>query len=466
MARVAWGRTSAETREVERCEAEGSRSGEHPNHIFAILFRSPTRARHAALSAVALPVLYDAPVIGVRAPAPAPAHRRRPTCPDVAPDLGDHLELALGDDGLQRARQRRAAAGKKTQNIQIYATRERERISVRRKRKIAERTSRPSTKYAPQSTVYAISPSAALDNTYSPTRPPSPAEPPKQKRKKGKGGEGVCAKKKQKQDMRQKRRDECTGQAPPSIKAGSSVLAKLSSSYPALFTPVPLGFAFAAFDENLLLPPPTPACRGGGRRMRGRDEDAGLPAHERTHLPCVICVHPRLEVGPEEGARFELGKEECEAVGEEEGKGKIPPSLLSVVETRPWRLEGETWKNRDKTRAKLDTRQRQGIRWPSVKAKGEYIRWRRRGCVVSARDGAEESREESRGWDRRDETGLASHPVFGTLSSSSIFQPQPDSEFILGWVLVPNPLSLKFDFLISLLRQFPVCAHRSGPQAS
>jgi hypothetical protein len=83
--------------------------------------------------------------------------------------------------------------------------------------------------------------------------------------------------------------------------AAASVLAKLSSSYPALFTPVPFGFAFATFDENPLLPPPTPACRGGGRRMRGRDEDAGLPAHERTHLPCVICVHPRLEVGPEEG---------------------------------------------------------------------------------------------------------------------------------------------------------------------
>jgi hypothetical protein len=58
---------------------------------------------------------------------------------------------------------------------------------------------------------------------------------------------------------------------------------------------------------------------------------------------------------------------------------------------------------------------------------------RKRVCgVYPRRRGAEESREESRGWDRRDEIGLASHPVFGKLSSSSIFQPQPDSEFILG----------------------------------
>ncbi|KAJ7369206.1 hypothetical protein DFH08DRAFT_796994 [Mycena albidolilacea] len=41
-------------------EAEGNRSGEHSNNIFTIQFRSPTRARHAALSAIALPVPYDA----------------------------------------------------------------------------------------------------------------------------------------------------------------------------------------------------------------------------------------------------------------------------------------------------------------------------------------------------------------------------------------------------------------------
>ncbi|KAJ7369156.1 hypothetical protein DFH08DRAFT_929065 [Mycena albidolilacea] len=41
----------------------------------------------------------------------------------------------------------------------------------------------------------------------------------------------------------------------------------------------------AAFEEKPLL-------LGG---------DAGVPAHERAHLPRVLCVHPRLEVGPEEG---------------------------------------------------------------------------------------------------------------------------------------------------------------------
>jgi hypothetical protein len=35
--------------------------------------------------------------------------------------------------------------------------------------------------------------------------------------------------------------------------------------------------------------------------MGRRNEHAGLPAHERTHLPHVLCVHPRVEVGPEEG---------------------------------------------------------------------------------------------------------------------------------------------------------------------
>jgi hypothetical protein len=35
--------------------------------------------------------------------------------------------------------------------------------------------------------------------------------------------------------------------------------------------------------------------------MERRNEHAGLPAHERAHLPRVLCIHPRLEVGPEEG---------------------------------------------------------------------------------------------------------------------------------------------------------------------
>jgi hypothetical protein len=41
--------------------------------------------------------------------------------------------------------------------------------------------------------------------------------------------------------------------------------------------------------------------RGWRMGMGRRNEYAGLPAHERTHLPRVLCVHPRLEVGPEEG---------------------------------------------------------------------------------------------------------------------------------------------------------------------
>ncbi|KAJ7878322.1 hypothetical protein B0H14DRAFT_3130008 [Mycena olivaceomarginata] len=37
------------------------------------------------------------------------------------------------------------------------------------------------------------------------------------------------------------------------------------------------------------------------RVWRRRDDDGRLPPHEGTHLPRVLCVHPRLEVGPEEG---------------------------------------------------------------------------------------------------------------------------------------------------------------------
>jgi hypothetical protein len=101
---------------------------------------------------------------------------------------------------------------------------------VRRKRNIAERTSRPSTKYAPQSMMYAISPSAAV-NTYGPTRLPS-------------------------REKRSEDSETHLRQRP----ATASARANPSSSYPALFTPVPLGFAFAAFDKNPLLPPPTPVC--------------------------------------------------------------------------------------------------------------------------------------------------------------------------------------------------------------
>ncbi|KAF8207733.1 hypothetical protein K438DRAFT_1755154 [Mycena galopus ATCC 62051] len=50
----------------------------------------------------------------------------------------------------------------------------------------------------------------------------------------------------------------------------------------------------------------SPVSRGAVERVgigigwRG-DDDGRLPPHEGTHLPCVLCVHPRLEVGPEEG---------------------------------------------------------------------------------------------------------------------------------------------------------------------
>jgi hypothetical protein len=141
--------------------------------------------------------------------------------------------------------------------------------------------------------------------------------------------------------MREKKEVETVKLTCANAPATASARANLSSSYPALFTAVPLGFVFAVFDENPLLPPPTPVCQGGGRSMGGRDEDAGLPAHERTHLSRVLCVHPRLEVGPAEAvggamgllvlvllpllgvARFELVKEECGAVEEEEGRGEM-----------------------------------------------------------------------------------------------------------------------------------------------
>ncbi|KAJ7433375.1 hypothetical protein B0H11DRAFT_1939512 [Mycena galericulata] len=40
-----------------------------------------------------------------------------------------------------------------------------------------------------------------------------------------------------------------------------------------------------------------------GERGRNGDSHAGVPAHERARLPRALCVHPWLEVGPEEGRR-------------------------------------------------------------------------------------------------------------------------------------------------------------------
>ncbi|KAJ7369199.1 hypothetical protein DFH08DRAFT_796985 [Mycena albidolilacea] len=140
--------------------------------------------------------------------------------------------------------------------------------------------SRPSTVHAPKERCIPSRP-APLSTT--------PLTEAGRKKEKPKGGEGICA-----------RKDEARAkQAPPSPKARSTkaqkkrkkketrkrkekvgppvekqvkdarltcanapvaapALAKLSTAYPALFPPVPLEFAFAAFDKNPPLPPLPP----------------------------------------------------------------------------------------------------------------------------------------------------------------------------------------------------------------
>jgi hypothetical protein len=83
-------------------------------------------------------------------------------------------------------------------------------------------------------------------------------QPPKHKRKE----------RKRRQESGKKRWEVYTQKRPPVEKevknarptcantsAAASALAKLSTAYPALFPPMPLEFAFAAFDENPPLPP-------------------------------------------------------------------------------------------------------------------------------------------------------------------------------------------------------------------
>ncbi|KAJ7814752.1 hypothetical protein B0H14DRAFT_3149306 [Mycena olivaceomarginata] len=448
----------------ERSEAEGSRSGEHPNHIFAILFKSPTRAHHATLPAVALPVLYDAPVIGVQAPArsrarcelhwhedglavarlgktkderrrtkderrktkdegkgregkgrrethlqPPSPHRRRisraestsdlatiilplllrraarlprwikynildqfpqgdaPTYPDVAPISATTSRTtdcsARTDDVPQQGRRHGIFEHMREKKSKCHPAHEEHAkekgYPCAESGRSRRETSRPSTKYAPPKHVVCHLAQRGSRQHIRPHSAASPAEPPKQKRKKGKGGRGGCMREKEaesricarKDDMmyarntfphrqsqsqsRKKeggknREDVCArkkklrqrNSPAPTPPAAASALAKPSSSYPALFTPVPLGFGFAAFDENPLLSPPTPVCRGGGRRMGGRDEHAGVPAHGRAHLPRILCVHPRLDIGPEEGgARGDWVVGAVGAVGGEIGIG-------------------------------------------------------------------------------------------------------------------------------------------------
>jgi hypothetical protein len=68
--------------------------------------------------------------------------------------------------------------------------------------------------------------------------------------------------------------------------------------------------------------------------MGRRNEHAGLPAQERTHLPRVLCVHPRLEVGPEEGG----------------GRSVLPVLLvlpLAGVARLVWVEEQEEWEEEE-----------------------------------------------------------------------------------------------------------------------
>ncbi|KAJ7369205.1 hypothetical protein DFH08DRAFT_796993 [Mycena albidolilacea] len=115
----------------------------------------------------------------------------------------------------------------------------------------------------------------------------------------------------------------------------------------------------------------------GGRR----DEHAGIPVHERAHLLHVLWVHPRLGVGPGEGSRrgdwvVGTARADVAGAGGEIGGGQRRKRerdvRLAVVPVLVLSLERETGETVRK--ARLDTRQRQGIRWKSIKAKGGSIR--------------------------------------------------------------------------------------------
>jgi hypothetical protein len=148
---------------------------------------------------------------------------RHPACPDVAPISATTSRTtdcsACADDVRQPGRRHGIFKDMREEKSTRHPTHEKhpkdkgypcaESGRSRREHLAQARSTRPKT----------ISPSAALDNTYGPARPPPQpsCRSRKERNESPKRGEGVCA---QKQDMRQKRGDVCTGQAPPSIKAG------------------------------------------------------------------------------------------------------------------------------------------------------------------------------------------------------------------------------------------------------
>jgi hypothetical protein len=95
-----------------------------------------------------------------------------------------------------------------------------------------------------------------------------------------------------------------------------------------------------------------------------------------AHLPRVLCVYPRLEVGPEEGGGLLVlpapvllvpveRLEEDEEEGEMYALAVVPVPVLGLervcVVRHRTKETGETAR-----KARLDTRQRQRIRWGSV----------------------------------------------------------------------------------------------------